>query len=144
VYGPVHLEPLQIEHDAKRDAWLKAQGIQVLRFSTDELHDRPAAVLATIKAAPPSVNSGDTSPHGFAIGEGPDCNPGAGSQVLPHAGMGEVSPAATEGGSSATTRLTRARYHGACEWQKPGGQPQAPVVPEGTLARGCGAMLRQP
>jgi very-short-patch-repair endonuclease len=63
VDGPVHQEPGQIERDTKRDAWLDAQGVRVLRFSSVALHEKPALVLASIKqAAPPSVGFAATSP----------------------------------------------------------------------------------
>ena len=56
VDGPIHQEPAQIEHDAKRDAWLRTQGVRVLRVSTGEVSERPAAVVAKIvQAATPSV-----------------------------------------------------------------------------------------
>lgn len=56
VDGPVHLEPGQTEHDAKRDAWLGTQGVRVLRFSAAEVTERPAAIIAKIaQAATPSV-----------------------------------------------------------------------------------------
>ena len=53
--GPVHTD--RIEKDARRTAglWSKEQ-IRVLRFSTEEIETRPAAVLAAIaQAAPPST-----------------------------------------------------------------------------------------
>jgi very-short-patch-repair endonuclease len=54
VDGPVHAE--RADHDARRDAWLAAQGIRVLRVSTEELELRPAAALANIvQAAAPST-----------------------------------------------------------------------------------------
>jgi very-short-patch-repair endonuclease len=54
VDGPVHAE--RAAHDARRDAWLKAQGIRVLRVSTEALELRPAAVLAEImQPAAPST-----------------------------------------------------------------------------------------
>lgn len=63
VDGPVHLDPEQIERDTARDKWLQTQGIRVLRFTVAEVNERPAAILASIvKAATPSVASGDTSP----------------------------------------------------------------------------------
>jgi very-short-patch-repair endonuclease len=64
VDGPAHREIEQIERDTKRDAWLAAQGVRVLRFSADEVLQRPAAVIAAIaQAATPSDASGATSPE---------------------------------------------------------------------------------
>lgn len=37
--GHQHLEAQQVEHDEKRDAWLKEQGYKVLRFSTADITD---------------------------------------------------------------------------------------------------------
>lgn len=53
VDGPVHAE--RAGRDAQRDAWLAGQGIRTLHFSTEELEQRPAAVIAAIRdaAAPP-------------------------------------------------------------------------------------------
>ena len=54
VDGPVHID--LAERDARRTAWLQQQGITVLRFSTDEVEARPAAVIAAIaRVAPPST-----------------------------------------------------------------------------------------
>ena len=54
VDGPTHEELEGIERDLARDAWLAARGIRVLRFTVAEVHERPAAVMATIaQAAPP-------------------------------------------------------------------------------------------
>jgi very-short-patch-repair endonuclease len=54
VDGPVHAE--QTGHDARRDAWLARQGIRTIRFTVDELEQRPATVLARMRqaAAPPT------------------------------------------------------------------------------------------
>jgi very-short-patch-repair endonuclease len=63
VDGPVHQDPDQIEHDVERDAWLSAQGIQVLRFSLAAVTEAPAAVLAAIaQAAPPPSPSAPPPP----------------------------------------------------------------------------------
>jgi very-short-patch-repair endonuclease len=52
--GPMHGE--RTGHDARRDAWLAAQGIRTLRFTIAEVEQRPAAVLAAIaRAAAPST-----------------------------------------------------------------------------------------
>ena len=54
VDGPIHAD--RADHDARRDSWLAAQGIRTLRFSVDELDQRPAVVLAAIaQAAAPST-----------------------------------------------------------------------------------------
>jgi very-short-patch-repair endonuclease len=54
VDGPVHEE--QSERDTRRDHWLENQGIRTLRFTTEELEQRPAVVLAAItRAAAPST-----------------------------------------------------------------------------------------
>jgi very-short-patch-repair endonuclease len=54
VDGPVHID--LAERDARRTAWLQRQGITVLRFSTEEVEVRPAAVIAAIAAvAPPAT-----------------------------------------------------------------------------------------
>ncbi len=45
--GPVHAE--QAGRDARRDAWLAGQGIQTLRFSDEDVEQRPAVVLAAIR-----------------------------------------------------------------------------------------------
>jgi len=52
--GPVHEE--QILRDRRRTAWLEKEGILVIRFSTEEVEARPAAVLTSIaRGAPPST-----------------------------------------------------------------------------------------
>ena len=54
VDGPAHDELEQIERDRRRDAWLKVHDVRILRFTTVELEERPAAVMARIaQAAPP-------------------------------------------------------------------------------------------
>jgi very-short-patch-repair endonuclease len=52
--GPFH----DVEHDARRDAWLASQGFRVLRFANSELGTGEARVMAKILAAvgpPPLV-----------------------------------------------------------------------------------------
>ncbi|HEY0917781.1 endonuclease domain-containing protein [Devosia sp.] len=49
VDGPVHAE--RAAPDARRDAWLGEQGIRTLRFSVEEVEQRPAVVLAAIRDA---------------------------------------------------------------------------------------------
>jgi very-short-patch-repair endonuclease len=66
VDGPAHLEPEQIEHDARRDAWLLAQGVTVLRFTADDVDNRPAAVLARIQQAAPPPPASPVPPPRFA------------------------------------------------------------------------------
>ena len=54
VDGPVHTE--QADRDQRRSEWLAREGISVLRLSTAEIENRPAAVLAAIaQAALPST-----------------------------------------------------------------------------------------
>ena len=54
VDGPIHAD--RADHDARRDSRLAAQGIRTLRFSVEELDQRPAVVLAAIaQAAAPST-----------------------------------------------------------------------------------------
>ena len=52
--GPVHDDTA--ERDMRRTAWLTKEGVRVLRFTTGEVEERPAAVLAAIaRVAPPST-----------------------------------------------------------------------------------------
>lgn len=52
--GPVHAD--RLEQDARRTRWLADHGIRVIRFSTDDVEQRPAAVLRAIaQAAAPST-----------------------------------------------------------------------------------------
>jgi very-short-patch-repair endonuclease len=54
VDGPSHND--RQDHDQRRTDWLTTQGIRVMRFTTDDVEQRPAYVLATIaQAAPPST-----------------------------------------------------------------------------------------
>jgi very-short-patch-repair endonuclease len=46
VDGPVHHE--QVDRDQRRTVWLEKEGIRLLRFSTEEVDARPAAVIAAI------------------------------------------------------------------------------------------------
>ncbi|QBQ49802.1 MULTISPECIES: endonuclease domain-containing protein [Brevundimonas] len=48
VDGATHDDPDQIAHDARRTAWLKAQGIEVLRIRATDVRDHPDGVLAVI------------------------------------------------------------------------------------------------
>jgi very-short-patch-repair endonuclease len=49
--GPPHERPEQRLHDRERDAWLRAQGWQVLRFSNDLVVGGGNLVLEEIKRA---------------------------------------------------------------------------------------------
>ena len=52
VDGPSHAE--RSEYDRRRTIWLRKEGIRVLRFNTEEVERRPAAVLeAIVRVAPP-------------------------------------------------------------------------------------------
>ncbi len=58
-------------HDARRDAWLRTQGITTLRFCNDDVRDDLKSMLATILAEvrrhAPSVSFAASSPvHGGA------------------------------------------------------------------------------
>jgi very-short-patch-repair endonuclease len=72
VDGGQHFESVNIARDAKRDAYLKAQGYRVLRFNNHEVMTNKAGVLATIAAAlgwAPSL----TLPRKRGRGPGPAC-----------------------------------------------------------------------
>lgn len=49
VDGPVHDE--QENYDQRRTDWLNKQGIRVLRFTMDDVEQRPAVVIAAITQA---------------------------------------------------------------------------------------------
>ena len=49
--GPAHAE--QVERDERRTAWLKGEGITVLRFSPEEIEHVFSAVLRAIEQAAP-------------------------------------------------------------------------------------------
>lgn len=51
VDGQQHLEDAQIAIDARRTAWLKTQGIEVVRFPALSIRDQLADVLETILRA---------------------------------------------------------------------------------------------
>ena len=54
VDGPVH--DGQAERDDRRTAWLAKEGIRVIRFSTGDVEQHSARVIAAIaQAAPPST-----------------------------------------------------------------------------------------
>jgi very-short-patch-repair endonuclease len=48
--GPPHDDPDQRQHDARRDAWLRAQGWRVLRFSNDLVIGGGNIILDKIRA----------------------------------------------------------------------------------------------
>ncbi len=48
VDGAAHDDPDQIAHDARRTAWLKVQGIEVLRVRATDVRDHLDGVLAVI------------------------------------------------------------------------------------------------
>jgi type I restriction-modification system DNA methylase subunit len=54
--GTPHEKPSQIKHDAKRDAFLNAQGLTVLRFKNERVLNDTAAVLQEIAAVLPSTS----------------------------------------------------------------------------------------
>ncbi len=47
--GDVHGLPEQQRHDAKRDAWLRAEGFDVLRYSSFEVHENLEGVVTAIR-----------------------------------------------------------------------------------------------
>ena len=49
--GPSHDEPEQHRHDVRRDAWLRARGWRVLRFSNDLVTDGGNIILEEIQRA---------------------------------------------------------------------------------------------
>jgi len=46
--GATHDDPDQIAHDSRRTAWLKAQGLEVLRIRATDVRDHLDGVLAVI------------------------------------------------------------------------------------------------
>jgi len=62
--GGGHYEPEQMEYDVKRDAYLRGQGMQVLRFTNLELQNEFSAVCEVIDRAvhPLSLAALDSSP----------------------------------------------------------------------------------
>jgi very-short-patch-repair endonuclease len=51
VDGPVHADAAQMEHDLRRDTWLAGQGLRVIRVSSADVEERPAEIIAKIRAA---------------------------------------------------------------------------------------------
>lgn len=64
--GGVHVSKRQKDH--KRDAWMKAQGLQVLRFPNEQLLDDPASVLEAIARALSPLPLGEGSAEGSIEG----------------------------------------------------------------------------
>ena len=65
VDGEGHGHPDQARHDARRDEWLAAQGVRVLRFTaTNVLNDeaREGVLEAIVRAAAPSTAFGGPPP----------------------------------------------------------------------------------
>jgi len=57
-----HYDPAQQQKDARRDAWLKAQGIRVLRFDDRQALAETEAVLEVILQAVRDVTAAGTPP----------------------------------------------------------------------------------
>jgi len=49
--GPQHLDPAEIEYDARRTAWLESHGFRVLRFRNQTLDDNLDDVVEEIRRA---------------------------------------------------------------------------------------------
>jgi very-short-patch-repair endonuclease len=49
VDGAIHNETLQQAHDAKRDTWLRSQGITVYRVSASSVFQDPVAVADGVR-----------------------------------------------------------------------------------------------
>lgn len=63
VDGVTHSTPEEVAHDARREAFLKGRGWQILRFQNDDVFHRLDAVVDGIcRALPPPSPDGDTSP----------------------------------------------------------------------------------
>ena len=65
VDGESHDHPDQVRHDQRRDAWLRDQGIAVLRFTARDVLDddqREFILDAIVRAAAPSTASGPPPP----------------------------------------------------------------------------------
>ena len=61
--GPPHDETGQQLHDLRRDAWLRAQGWQVLRFSNDAVIGSGNIVLEEIERATERAGSPSSGPR---------------------------------------------------------------------------------
>jgi very-short-patch-repair endonuclease len=62
--GPTHL--VNVEHDERRDAWLRGQGFRVLRFPNQMIANSGSAVLAQIRDA--VLGEGGATPHPTPFG----------------------------------------------------------------------------
>ncbi len=60
--GPQHLDPIGLEHDKRRDAWLAARGFQIFRFRNQELDEDIQAVVDAIGRAIDELEGGADSP----------------------------------------------------------------------------------
>ncbi len=99
--GPLHDDETRRRYDARRDAWLTAQGFTVLRFSNDLVIGNLGAVLGAIGAAidarlpPPSAGEGaPRSGGGRGVGTGLS---GKGAPLSPPAHAGYPPPQRGEG-----------------------------------------------
>ncbi len=57
--GGVHFTPEAMEYDAARTLYLEAQGLKVIRFTNDQIHENLAGVLEEVLRA---TRARDTSP----------------------------------------------------------------------------------
>ena len=66
--GGGHYEPRQMEHDRRRDRWLREQNVLVLRFTNSEVKERFTAVCEAIHRAvaerPPQSAARTAPPRG--------------------------------------------------------------------------------
>jgi very-short-patch-repair endonuclease len=61
--GPPHNEPSQINHDLRRDSWLRAQGWYVLRVSNDLVIGGGNIILEEIRRAVGSATPPSSDPR---------------------------------------------------------------------------------
>ena len=61
--GPPHDEPEQHRHDVRRDAWLRARGWHVLRFSNDLVTGGGNIILEEIQRALKAAESPSSGPR---------------------------------------------------------------------------------
>ena len=61
--GPSHDEPEQHRHDVRRDAWLRARGWHVLRFSNDLVTGGGNMILEEIRRALKAAESPSSGPR---------------------------------------------------------------------------------
>jgi hypothetical protein len=64
VDGAHHLDAAQREQDAERTAWLQAHGLEVIRFSNQEVIGEPERVISQIRALLGAQPSPRPSPSG--------------------------------------------------------------------------------